>query len=50
MTATSPQQLEGGILTIPNAIAMAAAAMAPVLAVVLNARQSICDCMRTQDD
>src|ERR1700724_311393 len=41
MTDTSPQQLEGGILTIPNAIAMSAAAMAPVLAVVLNAPAAV---------
>ncbi len=31
------QRLQGGVLTIPNAIALSAAAMAPVLAVVLNA-------------
>jgi len=30
-------RLQGGVLTIPNAIALSAAAMAPVLAVVLNA-------------
>jgi amino acid transporter len=41
MTATSPQRLESGILTIPNAIAMSAAAMAPVLAVVLNAPAAV---------
>jgi hypothetical protein len=41
MTDTSPQQLEGGILTIPNAIAMSAAAMALVLAVVLNAPAAV---------
>ncbi|MGC8481373.1 MAG: APC family permease, partial [Acidimicrobiales bacterium] len=33
----SPQRLEKGVLSIPNAIALSAAAMAPVLAVVLNA-------------
>ncbi|HUW87204.1 MAG TPA: APC family permease [Candidatus Paceibacterota bacterium] len=32
-----PHRLKSGILTIPNAIALSAAAMAPVLAVVLNA-------------
>ena len=32
-----PHRLQGGVLTIPNAIALSAAAMAPVLAVVLNA-------------
>ena len=45
MTQTSPApaasaeapRLQGGVLTIPNAIALSAAAMAPVLAVVLNA-------------
>lgn len=31
------RRLQGGVLTIPNAIALSAAAMAPVLAVVLNA-------------
>jgi amino acid transporter len=31
------RRLKGGVLTIPNAIALSAAAMAPVLAVVLNA-------------
>jgi len=37
-TATaSPHRLEKGVLSIPNAIALSAAAMAPVLAVVLNA-------------
>ncbi|MDQ2754972.1 MAG: APC family permease [Actinomycetota bacterium] len=37
--AVSPQphRLQSGVLTIPNAIALSAAAMAPVLAVVLNA-------------
>lgn len=35
----APQRLECGMLTIPNGIALAAAAMAPVLAVVLNARK-----------
>jgi amino acid transporter len=35
-TAT-PQGLQRGVLTVPNAIALSAAAMAPVLAVVLNA-------------
>ena len=33
----SPQRLERGVLNVPNGIALAAAAMAPVLAVVLNA-------------
>jgi amino acid transporter len=32
-----PHRLERGVLTVPNGIALAAAAMAPVLAVVLNA-------------
>lgn len=32
-----PVRLQGGVLTVPNAIALSAAAMAPVLAVVLNA-------------
>ncbi len=36
-TAASPHRLERGVLNIPNAIALSAAAMAPVLAVVLNA-------------
>ena len=36
-TEGSPARLQGGVLTIPNAIALSAAAMAPVLAVVLNA-------------
>jgi amino acid transporter len=35
--AASPHGLQRGILTVPNAIALSAAAMAPVLAVVLNA-------------
>jgi len=35
--AAPAQQLQRGVLTIPNAIALSAAAMAPVLAVVLNA-------------
>ncbi|HEY5438768.1 MAG TPA: APC family permease [Acidimicrobiales bacterium] len=35
--AASPHRLEKGVLSIPNAIALSAAAMAPVLAVVLNA-------------
>jgi len=35
--ATKTHRLQGGVLTIPNAIALSAAAMAPVLAVVLNA-------------
>jgi amino acid transporter len=34
---TKKARLQGGVLTIPNAIALSAAAMAPVLAVVLNA-------------
>jgi amino acid transporter len=33
----APQRLERGVLNVPNGIALAAAAMAPVLAVVLNA-------------
>ena len=33
----TPTQLQRGVLSVPNGIAMAAAAMAPVLAVVLNA-------------
>ena len=33
----APQRLERGVLSVPNGIALAAAAMAPVLAVVLNA-------------
>lgn len=36
-TGVSPHRLERGVLNIPNAIALSAAAMAPVLAVVLNA-------------
>jgi len=36
-TTTAPHRLKGGVLTIPNAIALSAAAMAPVLAIVLNA-------------
>lgn len=35
------QQLQSGILTIPNAIALSAAAMAPVLAIVLNAPAAV---------
>lgn len=35
--ASPPARLQGGVLTVPNAIALSAAAMAPVLAVVLNA-------------
>lgn len=35
--AAQSARLQGGVLTIPNAIALSAAAMAPVLAVVLNA-------------
>ncbi|MCW2637366.1 MAG: Amino acid/polyamine/organocation transporter superfamily [Blastococcus sp.] len=35
--AEAPQRLERGVLSVPNGIALAAAAMAPVLAVVLNA-------------
>jgi amino acid transporter len=34
---SAPHRLKGGILTIPNAVALSAAAMAPVLAIVLNA-------------
>jgi amino acid transporter len=34
---STPNRLERGVLTVPNGIALAAAAMAPVLAVVLNA-------------
>lgn len=34
---TTPRRLQRGVLSVPNGIAMAAAAMAPVLAVVLNA-------------
>lgn len=37
VAGASPQRLEKGVLSIPNAIALSAAAMAPVLAVVLNA-------------
>jgi amino acid transporter len=33
----TPHRLKRGVLTVPNAIALSAAAMAPVLAVVLNA-------------
>jgi amino acid transporter len=33
----APHRLKGGVLTVPNAIALSAAAMAPVLAIVLNA-------------
>jgi amino acid transporter len=33
----APHRLQHGVLTVPNGIALAAAAMAPVLAVVLNA-------------
>ena len=36
-SAEKPVRLQGGVLTVPNAIALSAAAMAPVLAVVLNA-------------
>lgn len=32
-----PQRLQAGVLSVPNGIALAAAAMAPVIAVVLNA-------------
>ena len=35
--SSTPQRLQRGVLSVPNGIAMAAAAMAPVLAVVLNA-------------
>jgi len=35
--AASPHGLQRGVLTVPNAIALSAAAMAPVLAIVLNA-------------
>jgi amino acid transporter len=38
---STPQRLERGVLTIPNAIALSAAAMAPVLAVVLNAPAAV---------
>ena len=37
----SRQQLRQGVLTVPNAIALSAAAMAPVLAVVLNAPAAV---------
>ncbi|MBG6106900.1 APC family permease [Frigoribacterium sp. CG_9.8] len=37
ITAAAPHGLQRGVLTIPNAIALSVAAMAPVLAVVLNA-------------
>lgn len=33
----APQRLQAGVLSVPNGIALAAAAMAPVIAVVLNA-------------
>src|SRR3954447_8430520 len=36
-SSREPHRLERGVLTVPNGIALAAAAMAPVLAVVLNA-------------
>ena len=36
-TGPQPHRLQRGVLTVPNGIALAAAAMAPVLAVVLNA-------------
>jgi amino acid transporter len=36
-SAPKAHRLQGGVLTVPNAIALSAAAMAPVLAVVLNA-------------
>ena len=36
-TSTNAHRLERNVLTVPNGIALAAAAMAPVLAVVLNA-------------
>ena len=36
-TEPQPHRLQRGVLTVPNGIALAAAAMAPVLAVVLNA-------------
>lgn len=36
-TTSEPIRLERGVLNVPNGIALAAAAMAPVLAVVLNA-------------
>lgn len=35
--AAEPQRLQAGVLSVPNGIALAAAAMAPVIAVVLNA-------------
>jgi amino acid transporter len=37
----SSQRLERGVLTVPNAIALSTAAMAPVLAVVLNAPAAV---------
>ncbi|MCU1583464.1 MAG: Amino acid/polyamine/organocation transporter superfamily [Microbacteriaceae bacterium] len=37
VSAPKAHRLQGGVLTIPNAIALSAAAMAPVLAIVLNA-------------
>lgn len=36
-SSSEPHRLQRGVLTVPNGIALAAAAMAPVLAVVLNA-------------
>src|SRR6201993_5429457 len=36
-SSVEPHRLEGGVLTVPKGIPLAAAAMAPVLAVVLNA-------------
>jgi amino acid transporter len=40
-TAPREQRLQHGVLTIPNAIALSAAAMAPVVAVVLNAPAAV---------
>src|ERR1700749_746631 len=40
-TEPQPPRLQRGVLTVPNAIALSAAAMAPVLAVVLNAPAAV---------
>ena len=40
-SSVEPHRLQRGVLTVPNAIALAAAAMAPVLAVVLNAPAAV---------
>jgi len=40
-STSKEQRLQSGVLTIPNAIALSAAAMAPVLAVVLNAPAAV---------